>query len=106
MQNTYNPEIVAFIDRLAETGSNYRMEEMEELYTEDLGFLVLTLSASAHWIIVRQITLRQDLQDYLFIQRLRIKQRLGEGMEGLPSPPEDCRRPVECRFQSVMNTSG
>lgn len=42
MQNTYNPEIVAFIDRLAETGSNYRMEEMEELYTEDLGFLVLT----------------------------------------------------------------
>jgi hypothetical protein len=42
MQNTHNPEIVAFIDRLAETGSNYRMEEMEPLYTEDLGFLVLT----------------------------------------------------------------
>ena len=42
MQNAYNPEIVAFIDRLAETGSNYRMEEMEALYTEDLGFLVLT----------------------------------------------------------------
>ena len=42
MQKSYNPEIVAFIDRLAETGSNYRMDEMEGLYTEDLGFLVLT----------------------------------------------------------------
>jgi len=42
MQKAYNPEIVAFIDRLAETGSNYRMAEMEDLYTEDLGFLVLT----------------------------------------------------------------
>jgi hypothetical protein len=42
MNEQHNPEIVAFIDRLAETGSNYRMEEMENLYTEDLGFLVLT----------------------------------------------------------------
>ncbi len=42
MTEPYNPDIIAFIDRLAETGSNYRMEEMEELYTEDLGFLVLT----------------------------------------------------------------
>ncbi|NVP58309.1 hypothetical protein [Mycoplana rhizolycopersici] len=42
MTEQHNPEIVAFIDRLAETGSNYRMAEMEELYTEDLGFLVLT----------------------------------------------------------------
>lgn len=38
----FNPEILAFIDRLAETGSNYRMDEMEDLYTDDLGFLVLT----------------------------------------------------------------
>ncbi|MEH6691109.1 MAG: hypothetical protein V7774_07995 [Pseudorhizobium pelagicum] len=37
-----NRELVKFIDRLAEAGSNYRMEEMEDLYTEDLGFLVLT----------------------------------------------------------------
>ncbi|UXN62045.1 nuclear transport factor 2 family protein [Phyllobacterium zundukense] len=42
MHLQHNPEILAFIDRLAETGSNYRMEEMESLYTEDLGFLVLT----------------------------------------------------------------
>ena len=42
MSKTYNPEIISFIDRLAETGSHYRMEEMEALYTEDLGFLVLT----------------------------------------------------------------
>ncbi|WP_454702319.1 hypothetical protein [Agrobacterium burrii] len=42
MNEQHNPEIVAFIDRLAETGSNYRMEEMENLYAEDLGFLVLT----------------------------------------------------------------
>lgn len=42
MSNTHHPEIVSFIDRLAETGSHYRMEEMEALYTEDLGFLVLT----------------------------------------------------------------
>ncbi|RWY66073.1 hypothetical protein EHI46_29310 [Rhizobium leguminosarum] len=42
MNEQHNPEIVAFIDRLAETGSNYRMEEMENLYTEDLGFLALT----------------------------------------------------------------
>ncbi|MFB9947612.1 hypothetical protein ACFFP0_02070 [Rhizobium puerariae] len=42
MNEQHNPEIVAFIDRLAEVGSNYRMEEMEGLYTEDLGFLVLT----------------------------------------------------------------
>ncbi|TZG32370.1 hypothetical protein [Agrobacterium sp. B1(2019)] len=41
MKEQHNPEIVAFIDRLAETGSNYRMEEMENLYAEDLGFLVL-----------------------------------------------------------------
>ncbi|WCJ65134.1 hypothetical protein [Agrobacterium tumefaciens] len=42
MNKQHNPEIVAFIDRLAKTGSNYRMEEMENLYAEDLGFLVLT----------------------------------------------------------------
>ena len=30
------------IDVLADTGSHYRMDEMEALYTEDLGFLVLT----------------------------------------------------------------
>ena len=42
MSSIHNPELVAFIDRLAETGSHYRMEEMEPLYTEDLGFLVLT----------------------------------------------------------------
>jgi hypothetical protein len=42
MNEQHNPEIVAFIDRLAEMGSNYRMEEMESLYSEDLGFLVLT----------------------------------------------------------------
>ncbi|MBP1843439.1 hypothetical protein J2046_001693 [Rhizobium petrolearium] len=42
MNEQHNPEIVAFIDRLAEAGSNYRMEEMEDLYTGDLGFLVLT----------------------------------------------------------------
>ncbi|MDR6890338.1 MULTISPECIES: hypothetical protein [Variovorax] len=35
-------EITAFINLLAETGSHYRMDEMEALYTEDLGFLVLT----------------------------------------------------------------
>ena len=40
MNEQHRPEIVAFIDRLAEMGSNYRMEEMENLYTEDLGFLV------------------------------------------------------------------
>jgi len=42
MTNNHNSEIVAFIDKLAETGSNYRMDEMESLYTDDLGFLVLT----------------------------------------------------------------
>lgn len=42
MPQSHNPEIIAFIDLLAETGSNYRMDEMEALYTEDLGFLVLT----------------------------------------------------------------
>lgn len=42
MNAKHNPAILDFIDRLAETGSNYRMEEMERLYTEDLGFLVLT----------------------------------------------------------------
>ncbi|MDM0033481.1 hypothetical protein QTI33_15205 [Variovorax sp. J22P271] len=33
---------MAFIDVLADTGSHYRMDQMEALYTEDLGFLVLT----------------------------------------------------------------
>lgn len=42
MQHPHNPEIVAFIDLLADTGSHYRMDEMEALYAEDLGFLVLT----------------------------------------------------------------
>lgn len=42
MNNSHNPDIVNFIDRLAETGSHYRLEEMDALYTEDLGFLVLT----------------------------------------------------------------
>lgn len=42
MTTQHNPEIVEFIDVLAETGSHYRIEEMEDLYTEDLGFLVVT----------------------------------------------------------------
>lgn len=42
MPESHNSEIIAFIDLLAETGSNYRMDEMEALYTDDLGFLVLT----------------------------------------------------------------
>ena len=42
MPSSRNPEITAFIDLLAETGSHYRMEEMEALDSEDLGFLVLT----------------------------------------------------------------
>jgi hypothetical protein len=41
MHKSANPEIVEFIDRLAEAGSHYRMDEMEDLYTADLGFLVL-----------------------------------------------------------------
>ena len=42
MSKHHNPDIVAFIDELAETGSHYRIDEMARLYTEDLGFLVLT----------------------------------------------------------------
>jgi hypothetical protein len=42
MSTNHNPEILEFIDVLAETGSNYRMEAMEDLYLDDLGFLVLT----------------------------------------------------------------
>lgn len=42
MPASQNPEIIAFIEVLAETGSHYRMDEMEALYAEDLGFLVLT----------------------------------------------------------------
>ena len=38
----YNPEIVQFIDVLADTGSHYRIDEMEGLYIDDLAFLVLT----------------------------------------------------------------
>lgn len=41
MSKTFDPEILEFIDRLAETGSHYRIEEMKDLYTNDLGFLVL-----------------------------------------------------------------
>lgn len=41
MHKSANPEIVEFIDRLAEAGSHYRMDEMEDLYTAGLGFLVL-----------------------------------------------------------------
>lgn len=46
MTTTHNPEIVDFIERLADTGSHYRMEEMERLYLDDLGFLVLTPEGS------------------------------------------------------------
>lgn len=42
MPEKFNPEIVEFIDRLAEVGSNYRISEMAPLYADDLGFLVLT----------------------------------------------------------------
>lgn len=42
MSMNHNSEILEFIDVLAETGSNYRMEAMESLYLDDLGFLVLT----------------------------------------------------------------
>lgn len=42
MSNNHNPEILEFIDVLAETGSHYRMQAMERLYLDDLGFLVLT----------------------------------------------------------------
>ena len=38
MPQSHNPEINAFIDVLADTGSHYRMDEMEALYTQDLGF--------------------------------------------------------------------
>jgi hypothetical protein len=46
MTTTHNPEILDFIERLADTGSHYRMEEMERLYLDDLGFLVLTPQGS------------------------------------------------------------
>lgn len=39
MRQPDNPEIAAFIERLVVTGSNYRIEEMESLSTENLGFL-------------------------------------------------------------------
>ncbi len=42
MSTQHNPEIVRFVDVLAETGSHYRIDEMEALYTEDLGFLAIT----------------------------------------------------------------
>ena len=42
MSKNDHSEILQFIDVLAETGSNYRMEAMEDLYLDDLGFLVLT----------------------------------------------------------------
>lgn len=48
MSKSHNPEIVAFIDRLAETGSHYRIEEMIPMYTDDLGFLVLTPAGEVH----------------------------------------------------------
>jgi hypothetical protein len=41
MKEPFNPEIVAFIDQLAETRSNYRLDEMKDLYAEDPGFLFL-----------------------------------------------------------------
>lgn len=46
MFTPYNPDLVQFIDVLAETGSHYRIEEMEALYTDDLGFLVVTPEGS------------------------------------------------------------
>jgi len=42
MSSNRNSEILEFIDMLADTGSHYRMDEMERLYLDDLGFLVLT----------------------------------------------------------------
>ena len=42
MSSRNNSDILNFIDILAETGSHYRIEEMENLYLDDLGFLVLT----------------------------------------------------------------
>jgi len=41
-QTQFSPEILAFIDVLAETGSHYRIEEMQDLYIDDLAFLVVT----------------------------------------------------------------
>ena len=41
MSSRNNSDILDFIDVLAETGSHYRIEEMEHLYLDDLGFLVL-----------------------------------------------------------------
>lgn len=41
MTHHLGSDVLTFIDRLAETGSNYRIEEMDELYAENLGFLVL-----------------------------------------------------------------
>jgi hypothetical protein len=46
MTPQHNPEIARFVDVLAETGSHYRIEEMKKLYTEDLGFLVVTPEGS------------------------------------------------------------
>jgi len=42
MLNRPNQAIIRFVHHLAEVGSNYRMDEMADLYADDLGFLVLT----------------------------------------------------------------
>ncbi|HEY0332115.1 MAG TPA: hypothetical protein VGC74_00170 [Stenotrophomonas sp.] len=46
MHTVQDPEIIRFIDLLAETGSHYRIEEMEPMYADDLGFLVVTPEGS------------------------------------------------------------
>jgi ketosteroid isomerase-like protein len=67
VNKTFNPEILEFIDRLAETGSHYRIEEMRDLYTEDLGFLVLgadgAIARFSKDEILREFAARRDAGD-------------------------------------------
>ena len=39
LKSQFNSKIVAFIDQLDEMGSKYRIDEMNNLYAEELGFL-------------------------------------------------------------------
>ncbi|MBX7489793.1 hypothetical protein K3177_14895 [Qipengyuania sp. GH25] len=44
----YDTEIDAFIDRVVEHGSNYRLSEMEELYTHDQSILFVSGERAVH----------------------------------------------------------
>lgn len=72
----WNPEITRFIDRLVTTGSNYQVEAMKDLYTEDQSILFFaedgTVSRVSRDEMLSEFSARRESGDLPLSQEYRI----------------------------------